>query len=257
MPPRPTFRAVPEPKEYIDIPPAPEEAKYTNNCWIYGWPFSRWNLANSVRRQIRLCRSAFGTVFDSDRSPTTYRLTFTMMIWEHSSPKEYTTVVFPSAAELREVFQPFPPPPQGWEDEDCEFVYSYPTSYGRMSRMLKTLTGRPGINGTFLNAGVALNTIKEMSGYRVLYYLFCRPEGLSEDEAKVPFKLSREDADEDKVVLVLGLACTWSDYHLNIRPTDKQYEVIKSCFEDEPPRWFRTKGTREEFSGGAALPPIL
>jgi hypothetical protein len=173
-----------------------------------------------------------------------------------SSPPKYEPVRIPTAAELRKVFQPFPPPPKGWEDEDCEFVYGYATSYLRMARMVETLTGNRGRNSTFIEAGVAMNHIKDITGYHQIYYMFCRPEGLSEDEMKGLFKVYRDDTDEDKVVLVLSLACTWSDYHLNVRPTIKQYEFIKSCFGGEPPRWFRAKGNREDFPGEVALPSI-
>lgn len=42
--------------------------------------------------------------------------------------------------------------------------------------MVETHTGHPGRNSVFVDAGVAMNYIKEMTGYHQIYFLFRLPE---------------------------------------------------------------------------------
>lgn len=64
--PRPTFREAPEPEEYIEVPPVPEESQSSDTYWVYGWPFSRSHLANQVRRQLGLRKRGFSAFVEAD-----------------------------------------------------------------------------------------------------------------------------------------------------------------------------------------------
>ncbi|KAH6901592.1 hypothetical protein BKA70DRAFT_1522401 [Coprinopsis sp. MPI-PUGE-AT-0042] len=66
MPPRPTFREAPEPKEYIELPPIPEASSSSDTHWVCGWPFSYSHLANQVRRQLRLNRHGYSVYMEAE-----------------------------------------------------------------------------------------------------------------------------------------------------------------------------------------------